>query len=285
MNCRILILLCGLISAWGAQAEERILDMRDGTVISREQLVQAIAGSDFILLGELHDSRHHHQRRGELLDSLNQFAPTLVAEHLEIGRTFVSSGNLQGDLEQAGFDAKGWRWPLHQPLFAAAVAADMPLLGGNIPRATAKNAVREGVAALPADLAELIAQAPLDPAAQDKLDADLLRGHCGYLDNTMLSGLRLAQRARDAAMFSALRGATTRPAVLVAGNGHVRRDYGVPSLIRRHLPDSRYTSIGFLEDTPKLQGDLAELAAQYDYLWITAPIERNDPCESFKSRK
>lgn len=275
-----LVLLLGLLAAQ-AQAEERIVDLRDSTVISTELLTGRIAESDFILLGEVHDNPHHHERRGELLAALKPLSPVLVAEHLEIGKTFASSSNLQQDLEAAGFNAKGWRWPLHQPLFESAVQNGVPLIGGNIPRETARDVVRKGLDVLPADLQTLITKAPLDADAQKTLDDSLIQGHCGHMSEAMLPGMRLAQRARDAAMFSALRHADLRPAILVAGNGHVRKDYGIPSLIRHHLPDAKYVSIGFIEDTPEINIG-QELRDQYDYVWITEPAQRDDPCKMMK---
>jgi uncharacterized iron-regulated protein len=95
--------------------------------------------------------------------------------------------------------------------------------------------------------------------------------------------LRLAQRARDAAMFDTLRMVqkNQEPAILLAGNGHVRLDYGVPSLIRQHLPDASYVSVGFIEEGQDLS-DAANEEDLYDYLWIVPAISRNDPCEAFK---
>lgn len=189
------------------------------------------------------------------------------------------------DLENAGFNAKGWRWPLHEPLFQAIVKSDIPLIGGNIARETARKAVREGESALSDDLVQLIRQAPLSEEARSALDSDLLRGHCGQLPDNMLEGLRLAQRARDAAMFHTLRHYQKDPApvVLLAGNGHVRLDYGVPSLIRQHLPDARSVSIGFLEEGPVLVDDINTQRDRYDYLWVVPGMLRTDPCEAFKA--
>jgi uncharacterized iron-regulated protein len=274
---RPLTLLSGLLFICCAHSAERIVDTRDGSTVSREQLIEVMAGSEFVLLGELHDNAAHHRDRGELLTALNSHAPSVVAEHLESGKTVVAGSDLQADLERAGFDAKGWGWPLHQPLFAAVIAAGMPLSGGNIPRATARNIARAGASALPEEIAQLTVEAPLDAEAREKLDADLLHGHCGQLDAAMLPGLRLAQRARDATMFNALRSATQRPSILVAGNGHVRLDYGVPSLIRHYLPNSRFVSIGFAEE-PAIG-----VQTQYHYLWITEPTPRSDPCATFKT--
>jgi hypothetical protein len=61
--------------------------------------------------------------------------------------------------------------------------------------------------------------------------------------------------------------------VLLAGNGHVRLDYGVPQLARQDQPAARLLSLGFVESASPLQG------APYDYVWITAaPSGRGDPC-------
>ena len=61
-------------------------------------------------------------------------------------------------------------------------------------------------------------------------------------------------------------------AILIAGNGHVRKDRGVPAL----LPGT--VSLGLIE-LKESRSDAAEyLAAPYDYLWFTAQVPRPDPC-------
>jgi uncharacterized iron-regulated protein len=85
-----------------------------------------------------------------------------------------------------------------------------------------------------------------------------------------LPGMRLAQRARDAAMLAALENAPGRPAILVAGNGHVRKDYGIPSL----MGTSSHVSVGFIESpVPD-----ATQYRMYDYVWVTDPAQREDRC-------
>lgn len=146
---KTLALLLALLLGCTVHAEEKIVDTRDGTTLTREQLVQAVAARDFILLGELHDNPLHHQYRAELLQSLAPLRPTVVAEHLEYGKTFAPQGDLETGLAQAGFDMQGWQWPLHRPLFQAIADAQFPLLGGNIRPGLARQIVREGVSALP----------------------------------------------------------------------------------------------------------------------------------------
>ena len=267
---RFFALLSGALLISVAHADERILDTRDGREVSRAALVEMLRNRDFILLGELHDNPQHHQARAEIIEQLASCRPTVVAEHLEYGKRFETRGDLETDLAQAGFDARGWEWPLHRPLFQKIVDLGLPLLGGNLPPEQARKAVREGTDALPAPLASRIARHPLSPEAEQALDRDLEQGHCGHMPAKWLPGMRLAQRARDAAMLAALENAPGRPAILVAGNGHVRRDYGIPSL----MGASSHVSIGFIESP----APDATQYRMYDYVWVTDPAQREDRC-------
>lgn len=251
--------------------DERIVEAATGRHLTRDELLQALRGSELVLLGELHDNPLHHRRRGELIAALGP-GSVVIAEQLTRGRTVAPQGDLLGALQAAGFDARGWGWPLHEPLFAAVRAAGLPLAGGNLERDPVRRIAREGEPAWPADLAAALQWAPLDAGAQAALDADLLAGHCGQLPAARLPALRAAQRARDAAMALALLDAGGRPAVLVAGNGHVRADYGVPRVLAALRPQARIVSVAFGEP-----GTAPEpLAGRY--LWITPGVAREDPC-------
>lgn len=280
---RLLLTCLTMLFALACQAEETILDMRTGDTLTRAQLVEQIAQQDVVLLGEIHDDIRHHALRGQLLRDLAARRPLqVVAEQLESGQVFHRQDTLLQGLQQAGFDPRLWAWPAHEPLFAAIDEASIPLVGGNIPLPVARSISRQGEAAMPASLLTAIEQAPLSAAASATLDDDLLAGHCGFLKPAMLPTIRLTQRARDAAMFEALQ---ARPAgslgVLVAGNGHVRMDYGVPVLLAQHLPQSRWLSIGFIEQEDQLDALLPTLKQRYTHVWITPGHARGDPCAAF----
>jgi uncharacterized iron-regulated protein len=286
-------LLAGLVAALllvPGMAAERIVDAQ-GRTLDADALVTAIAASDIALLGERHDNVRHHERRGELLQALKRRIgqTTVVIEHLDRERGFdfnavciSSEHGLERVLTSIGFDAKGWRWPLHRPMFSALAATGANVLGGNIPRAAARQIATDGEAALPASTAAQLAAAPLLDNARQRLDADLVRGHCGTLDSIRLPGLRLAQRARDAAMADTLLAAATpgKPVILLAGNGHVRRDYGVPTLLGN---GPRIVSVGFVEDAAELEA--ARHDGLYDYLWLTDPAVRSDPCAELRKAR
>ncbi len=279
-RCYLFLVCACLLGGASAMAAERIVDVRSGEEISREHLIAVIAGSDFVLLGELHDNVRHHELRGKLIAELPASTTRVVAEYLEQDRKPAATGELLPALEAAGFDAKAWQWPAHQPLFAAIRDAGMKLVGGNISRSMARDIVRRGEEGIPLALADIIARSPLGGDALAALDADLLRGHCGQLPATMLPGLRLAQQARDAAMFATLTEEPAKPAILVAGDGHVRTDYGVPRLLRQHRPGSTVVSVAFVEEGEP--PPVSPASQPYDYLWITEPASRSDPCETFK---
>lgn len=68
--------------------------------------------------------------------------------------------------------------------------------------------------------------------------------------------------------------------VLVAGNGHVRLDYGVGQLLTALRPAARVASVGFAE-----AGDTDVASRPYTYVWVTAKAERKDPCAGFVPAK
>ena len=117
------------------------------------------------------------------------------------------------------------------------------------------------------------------PAQEAALRQQIDEGHCGALPPSLLAPMAWAQRARDAAlaasMVSAPAGARV---VLIAGNGHVRRDTGVPHYLQA-APTGGMVSIGFLE---RDVGGARVSESPYDEVWYTAPAERPDPCAAWR---
>jgi uncharacterized iron-regulated protein len=273
---------CAPFSLGHPLSADRLIDLHSGRDIGIDELLRQAQACRYLLLGEQHDNPHHHARRGELLRRLDRSGAAVVAEHLTLGRQAAAEGDLLAALQSAGFDPAGWQWPLHQSLFEAVREAGLPLLGGNLPPQAARRIAREGEAALTGELAgelaeitRLLQAAPLPAEVQARLDADLLAGHCGHLSAARLPATRLAQRARDAAMALALQRSAGRPAVLLAGNGHVPADYGVPQLLAVLDPAAPVVSVVFGEpgSTPH--------ETRATHLWITPAVPREDPCQAF----
>ncbi|MEK8029984.1 ChaN family lipoprotein [Ideonella sp. DXS29W] len=248
-----------------------------------------LAQPRFVLLGEVHDNPRHHTLRAEWLRALlADGRPTrVVFEQLDA----TKDGALQAARQDhprdsdavaraGGLDEKGWRWPLHRPLFDVALAAGATITGGNLPRESIRAVVRQGE--VPGPLQALIDRSGWSPTLQAAAEADIVDGHCGALPASQVAPMALAQRVRDASMAQAmLASAPGERVVLIAGNGHVRRDRGVPHYLRgAGVAATDIIAVGLVEidgmDAP---------ASAFDRLQATEREPRPDPCEAFKTSR
>lgn len=322
--CCVISALCAAIAPSTARAAADVDDVfvevvdASGVRLDPVPLLKRARGARYVLLGEIHDNALHHQLRAVLLRLLlSDGVPTTVVFE-QIDRQH--SAALQGAAERAVADAalrgtavdvepvidagqfarKGWGWPLHRPLFVAALGAGATLAGGNLSRAEASAVMRGGIDAAPADVRGLLDSADSSPADKgwtSRQQAVLLHevdvGHCGALPAPMLAPMALAQRARDAALAMSMVQAMKRsPAlarvVLIAGNGHLRRDIGVPHYLRvlaerdaeLGATPPPVMGIAFAERSDDGTPDVAD--GTQDEVWFTPRAARADPCASFK---
>ena len=276
--------LCFLSTAWGLDPHPvtgPIVRMSDMAPISVAQLAQAVRGSDVAVLGEVHDNPRHHQLRGELLRQLPAASKTVVAEHLNWRQGFKPESELLTGLQAAGFDDQGWAWPLHQPMFESVIAMQMPLVGGNLPGESIKEVFKTRGQSLPEAVRTLLAKTPFDEQQRKAMDEEIDQGHCGAMPASMFEGMAAVQRGRDAAMAEVA--LAHLPSVVLAGNGHAWKHLGVPFVVNKVSPHSQTLSVLFMEwddgrPLQEKQAFLAELASQADYVWLTPPQSREDPC-------
>jgi uncharacterized iron-regulated protein len=94
----------------------------------------------------------------------------------------------------------------------------------------------------------------------------------------MLPGMVEVQRLRDAVLARAVVQAveeTGGPVAVITGNGHARRDRGVPAYLGRIAPDLEVFVLGQTEDGAPLEGGFDEV--------VSAPaVDRPDPCAAFQ---
>ena len=114
----------------------------------------------------------------------------------------------------------------------------------------------------------------VDAAEREALQ---MAAHCNALPESMLAGMVMGQRLRDAALARAVVQAfqvSGGPVAVITGNGHARKDWGIPAALDQAAPALSILSIGQFETTP--QGN-----APYDLYLVTDPAERDDPCKAF----
>ncbi len=280
-----LLAICFVISHASANNllanSESLYALPTATPSTVEELINALARSDVTVLGEIHDNPRHHQLRGELLRQLPAASKTVVAEHLNWRQRFTPQAELLTGLQAAGFDDQGWDWPLHQSLFEAVIASQMPLMGGNLPGESIKEVFKTRGQSLPEPVRVLLAKTPFDELQRKALEEEIDQGHCGAMPASMFEGMTAVQRGRDAAMAEVA--LAHLPSVVLAGNGHAWKHLGVPFVVNKVSPHSQTLSVLFMEwddgrPLQEKQAFLADLASQADYVWLTPPQSREDPC-------
>ena len=261
-----------------------VVDSRTGATLPTAELLRRAQAADYVLLGEYHDNARDHEVRGRLLRALAARKPGVVFEQFTWNDSTMARPAAVDTtwLDAHGFDRKGWRWPLHEPVVDAAVAVGRELRGSGVKREVLRAVVRNGIGTAPAPLADLVTRYPLDSVQRKTIDDELLASHCGQLPLNMVPGMRAMQELRDAAMTNALLSAgATGPAWLIAGNGHVRRDIGVPRMLSRAAAVKQVLVVGLLERDSTGAMPSAEEQRLYDVVLVTPRAPREDPCASF----
>ncbi len=236
-------------------------------------LVAALEGADVVVIGEIHDNPAHQALQARLIRVL---APTGVAFEMvpqadtDAVNAALAAGDLSAFPNLAPYDA---------PLRATPPGR---VFGAGQPRERIVAAMRSTAAeAFDGDAARFGLTTPFPPEEQAAIKAELFASHCDALPEEMLPGMAEAQRLRDAAFAAAALRARDGggTAVLIAGNGHVRTDRGVPFVLRTAAPELKVVAIAQIE-----RADSAERAPDppYDIVIETDPAPREDPCAQFR---
>jgi uncharacterized iron-regulated protein len=181
---------------------------------------------------------------------------------------------------------------MYQPIAEAALQARLPVVAANLSPALARALGQSNAAALdPGQAARLGLDRPLAADAQAAMAAEVHDAHCGYASAQRVDAMLLVQRARDAQMAESLAAAGQQDgAVLIAGAGHVRRDYGIPAYLANQLPGASIVSVAFLEvsqDKLEATAYAARFRRQtlpFDYVWFTPRLDDQDPCAVFEEQ-
>ncbi|WP_417768518.1 ChaN family lipoprotein [Stappia sp.] len=284
--------------------DERVWSVADGAFVDPDAVRAAIAAARFALLGEIHDNPRHHTLQAHLLAASVAAgrAPAVVLEMLPRDLQPRVDAYLGGAGATAdGFGAAlGWRdlgWPdyaIYRPILDVALAASLPVVAGDTPRDERRGVARGGVGVLgKARRKALQLDEPLGETADTGLLDTLFEGHCGMMPRAGLMPLVGVQRLRDATLADAMVSAVENGAdgaVLIAGAGHARTDFGVPRYLRWRQPDATVVAVALVEvaegesDPATYVGGTAGVPAPYDYLWFTARKDRTNPCAELEKR-
>jgi uncharacterized iron-regulated protein len=252
--------------------ENTILKTATASVVSREQLITDLADADVVYVGESHTNPAHHAIQLEIIKALAQTTDPLVIGMEMFDRTYqpVLDQWTAGELDQTAFMAKthwyaNWRFDfgLYRDILEFAKEKGLRVIALNVPFYIPSRIRVGGLASLSeADRMHL-------PDSIDTTDAD----HRTYLkkifDLHAFSGSDTfdffyeAQCTWEDAMAEAVaKNMGSGQMVVLAGNGHIIRKFGIPdrAFARSHTP---FKTI-YLAPV----GSEAELSWA-DYLWVT----------------
>ncbi|MCK0126386.1 ChaN family lipoprotein [Gelidibacter sp. F2691] len=237
-----------------------------------------LKAADVVIVGEVHDNPSHHATQAQIVQELRPAA--LVVEMLS-----------QTDVDELSQDAKAFAprwdelgWPdfqMYLPIFDAILGQDHPgtIIGAGVSRDVAKATYSDGVAAYFSGDAE--AYGLTKPLAEDQYAARIelqFHAHCDAMPREMLGGMIEVQRLRDAILSVRVVQAvsdTGGPVVVITGNGHARKDWGVPAYLARVAPELTVISVGQGEDGVLTEGG-------FDIVLDAPAPKRPDPCDQFK---
>ena len=243
-------------------------------------LASPVIAQDVVILGEVHDNPAHHAAQATRVTEVQPKA--IVFEMLTAEQAARVTPELRADaaaLEAAlGWAESGWPdFSMYYPIFAAAPAA--AIYGAQVPREAARAALSEGPAAsFGAEAARYGLDRDLPPEEQAARETLQKEAHCNALPPEMLPGMVAIQRLRDAVLARATMEAleaTGGPVAGITGNGHARRDWGVPAYLDKVAPDLDIWVLGQTEDDSPLHGG-------FDLVTSAPAVERPDPCAAFQ---
>lgn len=285
----LMILVLGLGTIGAARAEPlagRIWKPAEARFADPDEVIAAARAAPFVLLGETHTIARHHTLQARLIRAIAEDArrPSVVLEMVARDR--------QGDIDEwrrarppdanafgaaVEWQERGWPpWADYSPIVEAALAHDLPIRAGGPASDLSRRVADGGLAVLTDHGAPTLPglETPLDATAERRLLDTLARAHCGLPEHAPVDRMIAVQRLRDASMAHTMITADSGSgAILIAGRGHVRADYGVPVYLRRGAPTSDFVTIAFVGTAGRAgiadQRKAAGGTLPFDYVWFT----------------
>ncbi len=234
------------------------------------------------LMGEVHDnSDGHDYRLRDLQHALHaRWRPAILMEQFdverqaELTRAWQTCADAQCVIDAAS--GPGWDWVLYEPLIQMALDARLPLVAANVSREQLMRVMKEGFEAVfDQDTIEAYGlDQPYEGQWLEQQRTAMREGHCNLLPEKMIDPMVNAQAARDVMFAKLIAQYADQGVVLIAGNGHVRKDLGVYVWLEPELRGNT-TIYGYVEAG-------AASTTNYDRVRLVPPQSRADPCEVFR---
>ncbi|HLO47459.1 MAG TPA: ChaN family lipoprotein [Kamptonema sp.] len=222
-------------------------------IYSSQEILQLLAESKIVYLGETHDSRQDHQAQLKIIRELHQRNPKVAIALEMFQRPFQGAIDqyLAGKIteaqlvEQTEYNQRwGFPWEYYAPILRFAKENQLPVLALNTPAEVTRKVAREGLESLTTEERKYIPPASeirTDNAKYRQMLLEIYQQHAsgGSGSSAGFERFFLAQNLWDETMAETIaQFVTAKPdyqVVVLAGKGHIVYDYGIPSRVARRL--------------------------------------------------
>jgi uncharacterized iron-regulated protein len=233
------------------------------------------------LMGEIHDNSHGHRLRLEHVMQLIEqgHRPVVAMEQFDrenqatLDLALTSCRDVDCVLDKAA--TPGWEWRFYKPFVQLALDKKVTLIAANLSNVDVRKAMTDGFSAVFS--AQAIDTYKLNQIAPQLLNAQIKaiqEGHCNMLPVQAIAPMVRGQIARDVWMASVVNGVQNQTVMLIAGNGHIRKDAGVFQWLSKDKQGLTHV-LGYVERADR--GD----ADWFDQAYTVPEVEREDPCQVF----
>lgn len=249
---------------------------------SQSDILQVIALAQVVYLAETHTDLADHVAQMEIVQALDEQGNIAIALEM-FQRPFQPAleAYLAGTLTEAAliteseYDTRwGYDWEFYAPILRYAKANQIPLIALNTPAEVTRQVAKEGLESLTGEALEYIP--PIadintdDPAYKDWI-SEVFSSHNGTGHSPDFDNFFAAQVLWDETMADGiaqqLAADPERQVIVLVGEGHVAYDYGIPSRIKRRVPEVAQVSLQLVAENEEIEPEVA------DFIWITSPSD------------
>jgi uncharacterized iron-regulated protein len=238
-------------------------------VNSVAQLIPQIAQSNVIYLGETHDSAKDHENQLKIIQELYKRNKKIAIAMEMFQRPFqnVIDEYLAGKITEEELVKRteyeqrwGFDWELYAPIIRFAKQNKIPVLATNTPAEITRKVSRQGLESLTPEERKLIppfSEILTVPEEYRKMVLAAFEAHqsAGHGKSKNAERFFLAQVLWDETMAESIadffKANRNYQIVVLAGQGHIVYDYGIPSRVERRLPQKQMTQSSVLLSPPE----------------------------------
>lgn len=241
-----------------------LVHLETGHKLRFEQMIEALARTRVIYIGETHDNPASHRLQVDVLRALEKRNPGQLALGMEMftpAQQPVLDRWVAGDMSEEQFlrDVDwftNWRmnFALYRGLLELCREQQIPIIALNAPKKLVRQVGRTPLENLPEEVRQDLPKFDFDDPYQRAMTQGIYSGHS--MGKAMSDGFIRVQTLWDETMAQSLADYLVgegqgRQVVVVAGGNHVRYGFGIPRRLHRRLPLS-YALIGSREiEIPK----------------------------------